>query len=241
MIAMKRFSFVLAFLLVAVVCSAQKVSNARFEQVDKTIKIYYDLSDKADISIYLSTDGGRSFETTPLTNVWGDVGNDVKSGKGKVAVWDVLTSREKLQGERICFKVRANSSISNLQYVDLGLPSGTRWAQKNEKGFYSYDEAVRKFGDRLPTKEQSEELKDMCSWSWNGSGYKVTGPNGKSIVLPSDGYRTCDGSVYNVGTAGDYWSSSHIGSDNAWYLNINARSIFNLNRCFGFSVRLVQD
>ena len=80
-------------------------------------------------------------------------------------------------------------------YTDLGLPSGTIWKNFNATGFYTYDEAVSQFDDRLPTKEQWEELKAECQWSWNGSGYKVTGPNGNSIVLPASGYRYCDGSV----------------------------------------------
>lgn len=44
-------------------------------------------------------------------------------------------------------------------YTDLGLPSGTIWKNFNATGFYTYDEAVSQFGNRLPTKEQWEELK----------------------------------------------------------------------------------
>lgn len=128
-------------------------------------------------------------------------------------------------------------------YVDLGLPSGTLWKDHNENGFYNYDEAVQKFGSSLPTKEQMEELQNMCEWTWNGNGSNVRGPNGSSIVLPASGDRNCNGSVNGVGSNGVYWSSSPYGSDNAWslyfysdegYVNFN-------NRCYGFSVRLVQD
>ncbi|HJJ45480.1 MAG TPA: hypothetical protein O0Y17_00165 [Methanocorpusculum sp.] len=43
-------------------------------------------------------------------------------------------------------------------YVDLGLPSGTLWKDKNESGgFYTYDEAMKAFGNNLPTMEQFEE------------------------------------------------------------------------------------
>ena len=99
--------------LLGITCVAQTVSNARFEQVGKTIKIYYDLSEKADISIYLSTDGGQTYESSPLTNVSGDVGKDVSAGRDKKAVWDVLASRERLQGNKVCFKVRAAWQGSN--------------------------------------------------------------------------------------------------------------------------------
>lgn len=54
---------------------------------------------------------------------------------------------------------------------------------------------------RMPTGDEMEELVDKCTWTWeakNGiNGYTVTGPNGKSIFLPT----------YN-GQDGNYWSSS---------------------------------
>ena len=87
---------------------AQKVSNVRFEQVGKTINIYYDLSEQADINIFLSIDGGRTFESQPLQNVSGAVGRDVSEGRNRMVVWDVLASREKLQGDHICFEVKAS-------------------------------------------------------------------------------------------------------------------------------------
>ncbi len=130
-------------------------------------------------------------------------------------------------------------------YVDLGLPSGTKWKDKNQGGgFYTYDEAVRAFGNSLPTKEQFEELKNFCEWTWTGNGYKVTGDNGNSIFLPASGYRWCNGDVDYVGSRGLYWSSTPDDLGDAWLLRINSGgvSIINLyDRCFGQSVRLVQD
>ena len=129
-------------------------------------------------------------------------------------------------------------------YVDLGLPSGTLWKNKNEEGgFYTYDQAISKFGNKLPTKEQLKELKNSCQWTWTGSGYKVTGPNGNSISLPAAGYRSCDGSVGYVGSYGSFWSSTPDGSDIAWCLNFGSGGVDvdNFSRCIGRSVRLVQD
>ena len=128
-------------------------------------------------------------------------------------------------------------------YTDLGLPSGTIWKNFNATGFYSYDEAVSQFGSRLPSKEQWEELKAECQWSWTGSGYKVTGPNGNSITLPAAGFRLCDGSVYNVDFNGNYWSSTPKNSAYAWFLGFKSGSVY-MNSgscCVGGSVRLVQD
>ena len=61
-----------------------------------------------------------------------------------------------------------NTETPDTDYVDLGLPSGTKWKSANEtggyNGFYTFDEAVSTFGDKLPTKEQFEELKNNCTW-----------------------------------------------------------------------------
>lgn len=128
-------------------------------------------------------------------------------------------------------------------YVDLGLPSGTLWKDKNEEGgFYTYDQAVSKFGDKLPTKEQFEELKNSCQWTWNGSGYKVVGPSGNSIVLPAEGNRICEAGVDFMGPIGNYWSSTPDGSENAWGLFFDSSGVGMVDyyQCDGLSVRLVQ-
>ena len=128
-------------------------------------------------------------------------------------------------------------------WIDLGLPSGTLWKDQNEAGgFYTYDQAVSKFGNSLPTKEQLEELKSACRWTWNGNGYKVIGPSGESIVLPAAGYRECRGIVYSVGSRGSYWSSTPTGSGDAWYLYFTSGEVGmnDCDRCPGLSVRLVR-
>lgn len=146
--------------------------------------------------------------------------------------------------------VSNSGAESNDTYVDLGLPSGTKWKASNEINaadaqydFFTYDEAVSRFGNRLPTKEQCEELNAVCQWMWNGSGYRVTGPNGNYIVLPAAGYRNCSGSVSIVGSNGLYWSSTPEVSGGAWGLYFGSGSVRMVygSRCYGFSVRLVQD
>ena len=130
--------------------------------------------------------------------------------------------------------------------VDLGLPSGTLWKNANEGGDYArytYDEAVSRFGNKLPTEQQLEELKNKCTWTWTGNGYKVTGPNGNYITLPAAGCRYCNGYVGGVGTNGGYWSSTPTDSGNAWSLLFNKGGVTmgGEYRCYGYSVRLVQN
>ena len=68
---------------------------------------------------------------------------------------------------------------------------------------------------RMPTKEEMDELRTKCSWTWviiNGvPGFKVTskktGYKDRSIFLPAAG---CRGTTYdtNIGYTGYYWTSS---------------------------------
>lgn len=104
-------------------------------------------------------------------------------------------------------------------YVDLGLSSGTQWKSTNEKGYYNYKDAVAKYGDRLPSREQLLELQIECQWIWTDKGYKVKGPNGKSIYLPVAGGIDCDGDLTNIGVYGFYNSSTPENSDEAWMLS----------------------
>lgn len=157
-------------------------------------------------------------------------------------------------------------------YVDLGLPSGLKWATMNlgakspedygdyfawgetkKKDYYDWqsykwctsdgtenhtrmtkycshseygtvdnkivlepnDDAAHVVwgGDwRMPTREEMVELREKCTWEWTSlnrvNGYKVTGPNGKSIFLPAASAMYKDIAAPLAGTNGDYWTSS---------------------------------
>ena len=176
---------------------------------------------------------------------------DVVALKEKLQAMPEEIKKAKIKSEKQARETEQRRRTAELKaqgLVDLGLPSGTLWKEKNEtgghNGFYSYDEALRKYGNKLPTKEQLEELKDKCRWRWNGIGYTVTGSNGNSIVLPASGFRYRDGSVIDVGYNGLYWSSTPHGSFGAWFLYSRSGSVgmyYGLSRCDGLSVRLVQD
>ena len=188
--------------------------------------------------------GGDYFISTRLIDVkTGEIVNS-NNAQGKKLnnsqnVVDVATEiAQKLSGRTI----EEGLEIKRQGLVDLGLPSGTLWKDENENGYYTYNDAVSKFGNKLPTKEQWLELKDNCNWKWTGSGYKVTGPNGNSIFLPAAGYR--DGTeVYYVGTNGYYWSSTYNDGDGAWYMSFRDGNlgVFSNYRGYVLSVRLVKD
>lgn len=134
--------------------------------------------------------------------------------------------------------------------IDLGL--SVLWADRNvgasssygNGNYYTFDEAgsaVRSMGSgwRLPTKAELEELNSKCSWSWTGSGYRVTGPNGNSIFLPAAGWSR-GGSEYNVDIIGNYWSSTPIGSDHAYCFYICGHGEYGSHRSDKYPIRLVK-
>ena len=89
---------------------------------------------------------------------------------------------------------RENNSITyGKNYSDIG-------------GRSRYDAARANWGGtwRLPTKAELEELENKCTWKWttqNGvNGYKVTGPNSKSLFLPAANIRSGSSLHYAVET-----------------------------------------
>ena len=113
--------------------------------------------------------------------------------------------------------LEVSAMAQNSVWVDLGLPSGTLWKRQNESGFYTYEEAINRFGNKLPERHHFVELINECTWIWMDEyGYKVVGPNGNSITFPAAGYRFCSGDFYNVGPYGRYWSSTPNDSVCAW-------------------------
>lgn len=184
--------------------------------------------------------------------------------------------------------------------VDLGLPSGTKWATCNiganaphEYGDYfqwgelepftgsdyaytqcrlmnkqvddiagnpTYDVVTAKWGGswKMPTKEDFDELLDCCEWTYVSedgmAGYEITGPNGKTIFLPSAGI------VYEMGleadgSTGSYWTSTPYGKDTHMAYGVgftdpwdpdageesdeDTRNVAGTGRHFGLSVRPV--
>lgn len=135
--------------------------------------------------------------------------------------------------------------VEEMQWIDLGLPSGTLWADRNADGYHTYDEAVSKFGDNLPSARQMAELMECCGIKWDDErkGISVAGRNGNSIFLPALGYRGKDSqNVYGKGEYGHYWTSfhDHFSAANAYYLYFRSGYVgplCNYYRANGFPVR----
>lgn len=197
----------------------------------------------------------------------------------------------------------SQSTANGHTWVDLGLPSGIKWATCNVGArfpedygsyyawgqmsysityafcynSYSYTEdppilpyyadIATIFGDgwRMPTKENFEELKNHCVWTWTSVnriyGYKVTGRNGNSIFLPASGYRYREQyEHYNVSvvykkkkvvrkisdlkegnSCGYYWSSSLNTPEQAYIFSFDEKKYdtYVADRYVGLTVRPV--
>lgn len=149
---------------------------------------------------------------------------------------------------RILKKIGKNTknTFVFMEYIDLGLPSGTLWAEQNETdngGYFTYDEAVAKFGDCLPTKEDFEELLEHCWKRWDNErkGLEFMGNNGAKLFLSAAGYRLSP-EVFNVQNCGYYWSATPYNSFSAYYLNFHSggEGLDHYYRYGGQSVRLIK-
>lgn len=71
---------------------------------------------------------------------------------------------------------------------------GTKEAPMNIAGNAEFDVATHILGEgwSMPTKAQWQELIDKCQWVKHDNYYVVTGPSGKSIVLPNAWYHTSE-------------------------------------------------
>lgn len=109
------------------------------------------------------------------------------------------------------------------KFVDLGLPSGTKWKSQNEKGFFTYEEAFKKYGKQIPSKEQYQELIDNCQWKDEGGYFAVTGPNGKSIIINKEGWfdnEKLEIDMWTIGRKATYWTNTSQFSKNIQYYSV---------------------
>ncbi len=106
--------------------------------------------------------------------------------------------------------------LESLGYIDLGLPSGTFWKSSNEDNYYTPDNAIKKFGKKIPTNKHYYELLDYCKWTcfWNKGMYVIEGPNGNQMLLPMSGVIGIDGNPWYRGELGmHYLAISLAGSE----------------------------
>jgi len=146
--------------------------------------------------------------------------------------------------------VSVNLRISNTEYVDLGLPSGTLWSNDYEKtnNEISYVPYLAAKAFNLPSEEQWKELNDNCRWEYEleNAVYKFIciGPNGNSISFYNKGMYTSDGHFNNASIAIFWFSDDSDSLDkSASYLYYgNQINLLSIKQFMGYKlpIRLVK-
>ncbi len=109
--------------------------------------------------------------------------------------------------------------ITDMEWVDLGLPSGTLWAKDDVNGKTSFMGARRSYGSHVPSRTNAYELSEHCTKQWDDSAHALvfTGPNGNSISFPCkesnksywlNAYEHGDpqfGQCFHIGPDGHFW------------------------------------
>lgn len=121
-----------------------------------------------------------------------------------------------------------------------------------ETNLYPEDDvATVNYGEswRIPTFEEIKELIEKCQWEWTSKenvwGYKVKGPNKKSIFIPATGFYI-GSEIYGQKDGGYYWSSTlrndYIQSARSLCIGKDKKNIDNRidDRCMGFAIRPVK-
>lgn len=157
--------------------------------------------------------------------------------------YGTLQAEEQERQSRLVKKERLRI-LREQGWMDLGLPSGTLWKNENEAGksVFTYEQATKR--GRLPTKEQWQELKDICQWTREGNRYIITAPNGESISLPFISYYRL-GEYCNDITP--YWCYDDAGDNNHAYIfyidkNSNRQNFIQIQKNeYRIPVRLVYE
>ena len=163
---MKNVIFTSILLLSAFGTAAaqSRVSNIRVQQLDAMVIVMYDLSEKADISVFVSFDGGANYQG-PLQHVTGAVGKGVLPEKDKMLMWDVLREVGEADYSSVVIKIVADASQSShtdaeamqrsagtLTYFgnmviqgehQLSLRSGKEYIQAGKEARQQYDKELR--------------------------------------------------------------------------------------------------
>lgn len=146
--------------------------------------------------------------------------------------------------------INASSSHSSGDYFAFGevKPKST-YTQKNYKeklvshieGKRDAATAIWGKGWRLPSKNEFEELIVKCSWTWDGSGFHIVGPNGNSIYLPAAGWKS--ESTGSYGIMGAYRVSDAVSEKSSYAYRLNFTkdhvSVDSHLRDIGYSIRPV--
>lgn len=163
-------------------------------------------------SIYMEDQGFKPVDLG-LSVKWAscNLGADKPEGSGEYYAWGEVNVKSDYNANNSKTYSYSLSELRSMKIIDsknVLLPSKDVVTQKMGKDW------------RMPTKEETQELLDNCTWEWvlnNGSkGFKVTGKNGNYIYLPAKGY-FFGAQLYDTDETGNYWTSTCYDNGNFSY------------------------
>ena len=119
---------------VAMVWAENYATNARAEQVERTMVITYDLSQTSNVRLLVSTNMSNDFKE--VKKVTGAVGKNVQAGANRQITWNVLEEYDRFVADGVRFKVETYGegefSVSSSKKVIFS-PGNLQYHPKNKK------------------------------------------------------------------------------------------------------------
>ena len=146
------------------------VSNIRIQQSDEQLIIMYDLRENIDIELYVSFDGGLTFQG-PLQHVVGSVGKNVARGNDKVVVWNVLREFGPVDIPSAVIKILTQDDVLPLQPSVLLRTHGRsvyhdnrNLTQREVRNIMANTEALRQYNRGV----RQNRAGNICVWAGIG-------------------------------------------------------------------------
>ena len=111
-------------------------------------------------------------------------------------------------------------NLDSIEWVDLGLPSGTQWAKEDYASHIGFSTAFYGFRKHMPSKKDAQELYENCSRELNPETHtmKFIGPNGNSLSFKIKEKHTSYWlNLYEEW--GELGQCFHLCQDNSIYIN----------------------
>jgi len=220
---MKHLTIALLFFYsLLTIAKSQTITDVVAEQDGNKVIIKYNLNSEseADISLYVSEEGGKVFKG-PMKSVSGDAGRNIKPGS-KTIIWNTLNDQDIITGDNIVFRILGNSTFGKFtdnrdgktyKTVLIGnqtwMAENLNYASRNSWCYDKISSNCAKYG-RL---YDWETAKESCPNGWH---------------LPSDtewtilttflsGESVAGGKLKETGTT--HWQSPNTDADNSSFFN----------------------
>ena len=181
--------------MLSAICQAQSITNVDANQEGKSIAVTYDLNEMADISLYVTQDGGRTKTLIPQAYLAGDAGKKVSLGSEKKILWRVLDQypNQNFQGENMSFIVKGSpsmrffSTLNGGYSMDSGFMLGATVGQLGLIGWYLKGMTTLSFPKGSSFESNLNGYVDETLPAYSGVGskskaYAIVGANVRLVI-----------------------------------------------------------